>query len=47
MGSIAPHNEEAIKEMASLSLGVVKNKQKDCLAIASKELSNYLYREKS
>jgi len=24
MGSIAPHTEEAIKEMASLGLGVVK-----------------------
>jgi len=41
MGSIAPHTEEAIKEMASLGLGTVKNKQKDCLAIAIKELSNY------
>jgi len=41
MGSIAPHTEEAIKEMASLGLDTVKNKQKDCLAIAIKELSNY------
>jgi len=41
MGSIAPHTEEAIKEMASLGLGTVKNKQKDCLAIAIQELSNY------
>jgi len=47
MGSIARHTEEAIKEMANFGLSTVKNKQKDCLAIADKELSNYLYREKS
>ncbi|GAI41450.1 unnamed protein product, partial [marine sediment metagenome] len=41
MGSIAPHTEQTIKEMASFGLGTVKNKQKDCLAIAIKELSNY------
>ncbi|GAJ10739.1 unnamed protein product, partial [marine sediment metagenome] len=41
MGSIAPHTEQTIKEMASFGLGTVKNKQKDCLAIAIQELSNY------
>lgn len=42
MGSIAPHTEQTIKEMASFGLGTVKNKQKDCLAIAIQELSNYI-----
>ena len=41
MGSIAPHTEQTIKEMASFGLGAIKNKQKDCLAIAIQELSNY------
>jgi uncharacterized protein len=41
MGSIAPHTEKTIKEMASLGLGIVKNKQKDCLAKAIQELSIY------
>jgi len=41
MGSIAPHTERTIKEMANFGLGTVKNKQKDCLAIAIQELSNY------
>ena len=41
MGSIAPHTEQTIKEMAGFGLGLEKNKQKDCLAIAIQELSNY------
>ena len=41
MGSIAPLTPQIKKEMANFGLNSIKNKQKDTLAIAIKELSNY------
>ncbi len=45
MGSIAPLTEQTLKEMKNLGFGEKKNKQKDCLAIAIQELSEYMEKE--
>jgi len=41
MGSIAPRTKKTIKEIENFGLGEPTNKQKNCLAIAIQELSNY------